>query len=83
MRVRRFQQATVAEAQQLIAAMGLGGPHESRPSMLYRRVDQRTARNYGEIYHWPEPGELVASAPKTWAADWDTADPGPVRALTR
>jgi len=74
-RVTHFQQATVAQAQQLIAAMGLTGPHELHPSMLHRRLDHTTTRTYSELYDWLEPRELLADAPEGWAVDWDAADP--------
>jgi glutamate synthase domain-containing protein 2 len=74
-RVQRFQQATVAQAQQLIAAMGLTGPHELTPDMLHRRIDHTTVRSYGELFEWLQPGELLKDAPETWAADWAAADP--------
>jgi hypothetical protein len=74
-RVFRFQQATVAEAQRIIASMGPAGPEELAPSMLFRQVDQATARSYAELYRWLEPGELLAEAPEGWAADWAAADP--------
>jgi glutamate synthase domain-containing protein 2 len=74
-RVRRYQQATVAEAQRIIASMGLPGPHALGPEMLHRRVDHATVRSYAELYTWLEPGELVHGAPESWAADWSAADP--------
>jgi glutamate synthase domain-containing protein 2 len=74
-RVYRFQQGTVAEAQRIIASMGLSGPGEVRPSMLYRQIDQATARSFEDLYHWLEPGELLDDAPEDWARDWDAADP--------
>jgi glutamate synthase domain-containing protein 2 len=74
-RVQRFQEATVAQAQQIIASMGLTGPHELTPDMIFRRVDHTTARSYRELYDWLEPGELTADAPEDWAADWAAADP--------
>jgi glutamate synthase domain-containing protein 2 len=74
-RVRRYQQATVAEAQRIIASMGLPGPDALAPNLLHRRVDHVTVRSYAELYDWLEPGELVADAPEDWAADWAAADP--------
>lgn len=74
-RVRRFQQATVAQAQRIIASMGLTGPHELAPSMLHRRVDHTTVRTYRELYDWLEPGELLSEPPEDWSADWAAADP--------
>lgn len=78
-RVTRFQRATVAQAQQVIAAMGLSGPHELHPSMLMRRIDHTTTRSYAELYRWLEPGELLAEAPQSWSADWAGADPDSFR----
>ena len=74
-RVRRFQEATVAEAQQLIASMGLGGPNQLCPGMLMRRINHHTVSSYAEIHEWLEPGQLLAEPPRTWAADWKAADP--------
>ena len=74
-RVQRFQAATVAQATQLISSMGLHRPSDVRPSLLMRRVDHTTTRSYAELYDWLAPGELVASPPADWAADWDAADP--------
>ena len=74
-RVRRFQEATVAEAQQIIASMGLTGPHELCPGMLMRRINHHAVHSLAEIYEWLEPGELLAEPPQSWAGDWTTANP--------
>lgn len=74
-RVHRFQQGTVEQAQQIMGSMGLQGPSELRPWMLIRRVDHTTTRSYASLYEWLEPGELLASPPQSWAADWRRADP--------
>jgi glutamate synthase domain-containing protein 2 len=74
-RVTQFQEATVAQAMQMIASMGLRHPSELRPSLLIRRVDYTTSRSYAELYDWLESGELIAEPPAQWVADWDAADP--------
>jgi glutamate synthase domain-containing protein 2 len=74
-RVQRFQQATVAQAQQIIASMGLTGPHELTPAMVRRRIDHTTTQTYAQLYDWLEPGELLADAPREWAGDWAHANP--------
>jgi glutamate synthase domain-containing protein 2 len=74
-RVYRYQRATVTEAQRLIAAMGLAGPSQVGPHQLMRRIDHITSRSYAELYEWIAPGELLAEAPESWAADWTRADP--------
>jgi hypothetical protein len=43
--------------------------------MLRRRIDPYTERSYEELYEWLEPGQLLAGAPQSWAADWKAADP--------
>jgi len=73
-RVHRFQQATVAQALQIIGSMGLGDPAEVEPWMLVRRVDEVTTRSFAELFEWLEPGELLASPRASWAADWQRAD---------
>ncbi len=70
-RVRRYQQATVAQAVQVIASLGCAGPEQLHPGMLIRRVTHTDTRSYAELYEWLEPGELLAEPP----ADWAAADP--------
>lgn len=74
-RVRRYQQNTVAQAQKIIAAMGLREPSELQPAHLLRRIDLNTVRTYAELFDWLEPGQLLADVPQAWAADWRAADP--------
>lgn len=74
-RVRRLQEATVASALQIMASMGVTDPAQLRPHMLRRRTDPVTHRSYEELYEWLAPGQLLAEAPASWAADWQAADP--------
>ncbi|MEU9976388.1 FMN-binding glutamate synthase family protein [Streptomyces sp. NPDC051014] len=74
-RVRRFQEATVASALQIMASMGVTDPGQLAPHMLRRRVDPGTERSFAELYEWLGPGELLAAPPASWAADWKAADP--------
>ena len=74
-RVRRYQQATVAEAQRIIASMGLHSPAEVGPHHLVRRVDHANSRSYADLYEWLSPGRLLDHPPDSWALDWDRADP--------
>ena len=75
LRVRRFQEATVAEAAQIMAAMGAHQPGELRPDQLIRRVRHHDSDSYAELYDWLAPGELLADPPPDWAGDWERADP--------
>lgn len=73
-RVYRFQKATVASAQQIVASMGLDSFDELTPSMLHRRIDGVTTRTYADLYEWLMPGELLDDPPVTWLSDWIDAD---------
>ncbi|MET8811153.1 FMN-binding glutamate synthase family protein [Streptomyces sp. NPDC004549] len=74
-RVRRYQEATVRSAQQIMAAMGVSDPRDLRPEMLRRRdTPYGDFSSYAGLYDWLAPGELTAQPPAAWAADWKTAD---------
>jgi glutamate synthase domain-containing protein 2 len=74
-RVKQYQHATVAEAQRLIASMGLQSPADVGPHHLVRRIDHANCRSYAELYEWLAPGQLIAEPPALWATDWRRADP--------
>jgi len=74
-RVQQYQAATVAQAQQMIASLGLSGPADLHPAMLMRRIDHVRTASYLELYDWLGPGELLHEAPPDWAADWAAASP--------
>ncbi|MFD4631597.1 FMN-binding glutamate synthase family protein [Streptomyces sp. NPDC058284] len=74
-RVARFQEATVKSALQIMAAMGVRDTSELNPRLLRRREDHSGFRSYAELHEWLSPGELFASPPGSWAADWRAADP--------
>ena len=74
-RVARYQKSVVAEAMQVVASMGLRGPHELAPHMLRRRVDQHRVESYAELYEHLEHGQLLADVPPSWRLDWELADP--------
>jgi glutamate synthase domain-containing protein 2 len=74
-RVVRYQAATVAQAQQMIASLGLSGPAELHPAMLSRRVDPVRTATYFDLYGWLKPGELLDGPPEDWADDWAAASP--------
>jgi hypothetical protein len=72
-RVVRYQQATVAQAQQMIASLGLKGPEDLHPAMLMRRIDHVHTDSYAQLYQWLAPDQLLAEPPKDWASDWAAA----------
>jgi glutamate synthase domain-containing protein 2 len=73
-RVYHYQHAAVAEAQRLIASMGLHSPADVTPHHLVRRIDHQNSLSYAEMYDWLKPRQLVEEPPKTWSADWERAD---------
>jgi glutamate synthase domain-containing protein 2 len=73
-RVQRYQEATVAQAVQLMASMGCASPAELAPHQLMRRIGYTDTHSYAELFDWLEPGELLAAPPRGWAADWKAAD---------
>ncbi len=73
-RVYHYQHAAVAEAQRLIASMGLHSPADVGPHHLVRRVDHMNSLSYEQMYEWLTPGQLLQEPPETWAADWERAD---------
>jgi glutamate synthase domain-containing protein 2 len=72
-RVYRYQQATVAQAEQMLASLGLSRPGDMHPAMLMRRIDHTRVKSYAELYDWLEPGELLADPPREWHSDWQAA----------
>jgi glutamate synthase domain-containing protein 2 len=74
-RVRRYQDAAVKEAGQIMASMGVAPGERVSPHQLIRRVDAVTTRSYADLYEWLEPGVLLSEPPESWARDWARADP--------
>ncbi|MGH3449757.1 MAG: FMN-binding glutamate synthase family protein [Haloechinothrix sp.] len=78
-RVRRFHQATVHSAMQIMASMGVDSPERLRPDMLRRRIRPDTVRSYADLYPRLKPGQLLGActrpAPEDWVWDWEAADP--------
>ncbi|WUC69283.1 FMN-binding glutamate synthase family protein (plasmid) [Streptomyces sp. NBC_00667] len=74
-RVRRYQEATVKSALQIMAAMGVDHPGQLHPGLLMHRVDPHTVRSGAQLYEWLTPGQLLEDAPSSWAEDWAAADP--------
>ncbi len=74
-RVQRYQDATVRQAGQLIASMGVSGPELLSARQLRRRIDHTTTASYAELFDWLEPDELLHGPPNAWVDDWEAADP--------
>ncbi len=74
-RVVQYQASTVAQAQQMIASLGLSGPADLHPAMLMRRIDHVHTASYFQLYDWLSPRELLDDPPSDWADDWAVASP--------
>ena len=75
-RVRNYQQATVEQAVQIMASMGVSDPRGLNPAMLQRNIGRNDRRSYAELYDWLEPGELLSQPPQAWSQDWARASSG-------
>ncbi|ASF07767.1 hypothetical protein NBRGN_060_00910 [Nocardia brasiliensis NBRC 14402] len=82
-RVRRYQEATVAQAVQIMASLGVDHPAQLTPHLLRKRISATEQLSYAELYDWLAPGQLISEAPPAWAADWAAADPDSFRARVR
>ena len=78
-RVLRYQRGTVDEAVRMMASMGARDPRELSPTSCRKVINAWETRSYAELFEWVAPGQLLAEAPQTWAADWAAADPSAFR----
>jgi len=62
-RAYRFHKNTVDGLAEMTAACGLDHPNEFTPHHLYERVDVHRVRRFDQIYHFLEPGQLLAGDP--------------------
>ena len=78
-RVKNYQEATVKQAVEIMASMGVSDPRDLTPELLQRNIERSEHRSYAELYEWLEPGELLSQPPESWARDWSAADPASFR----
>jgi glutamate synthase domain-containing protein 2 len=86
--VYNYHRATVAEAKQMIASLGVDGPEELDHQMLRKRISQTQVVSYASLFNWMRHGELLSDPPRGWAADWrisspDRFGPGPAMGANR
>jgi len=74
-RVHRYHGATVRSFLEMLAAMGVQGPAEVSPDLIFRRVSDMAVRSFAEIYEQLEPGCLRDGGPlpDMWAREWERA----------
>ncbi len=79
-RVARFHSSTLNALHEIIVATGLDSPSDLRPSHLRQRINVAEMRQLDELFHFAQPGELVAGSDdpnlRRW---WDAADPDSFR----
>ena len=75
-RVVRYQQATVEQAMQVMASMGLHSFDELRPHMLRRRIDHGTIRSYAEMFEHLADGPAAPRPAGIVGAGLGTSRPG-------
>ncbi|WP_225731174.1 MULTISPECIES: FMN-binding glutamate synthase family protein [unclassified Nocardia] len=80
-RAQRYQEATVQQAVQLMASLGVGEPGELNPHMLRKKISPTVVQSYAELYEWLAPGELLSDPPRGWRMDWAAADPDSFRPM--
>ncbi len=74
-RVYRYHHATIRSLLELLGAMGLSGPHEITPGLVFRRVGDLKVKTLEEIYDFLLPGQLLARSdlPAEWEREWNAA----------
>lgn len=80
-RVRNYQEATVQQAVEIMASMGVSDPTELSPQRLHRNIGRNEHLSYAELYDGLGPGELLAQPPESWSSDWSRADAGTFRSV--
>jgi len=75
-RVARFQQDTVANLVELIAAAGLDHLDQLTPRHINRRVQGNDVKTYADLYPTMAEGCMVdaTGVPAEWEQDWQAAD---------
>ena len=80
-RVARFQQDTVENLVELLAAAGLDSLEQLTPRHINRRVQGSDVKTYADLYPTMTPGclldgeSIASSLPPHWAQDWQAANP--------
>ena len=73
-RVYRYHRETVHSLLELTGAAGLEDPRQILPQHVWRRMDERSAQHYAELYPLPTPGCLIqGSGPAELVAAWNEA----------
>src|SRR5699024_1627240 len=79
MRVKNYQEATVKQAVEIMASMGVSDARDLTPELLQRNIERSEQRSDAELHEWLEPGEPVSQPPESWMRDWSAAEPASFR----
>lgn len=74
--MHNYQEATVQQAVELMASIGVNDPKDLHPGLLQQSSGSNEHRKYSDLYEWLKPGELLSQPPQSWADDWQAADSG-------
>lgn len=73
-RVAKFHESTLHGFLDVIGAAGLAQPSELRPWHILRRVNSTQVKHYGELYHYLEPGAIIAGRmSEYYSRPWNAA----------
>ncbi len=73
-RVERFHAATLGALREIVVAMGLDDPWQIRPFHVHQRLNSARSNPTDRIYHFIEPGALLADPEATpYARYWAMA----------
>jgi hypothetical protein len=65
-RVRNFHSKTVEYALDIIASMGLQGPHQVDPSMIVKRPTSNSSQTLAQLFPVPVKGSLIHGEGPEW-----------------
>lgn len=73
-RVHNYHLNTISSFLEILAAAGLSHPSELQPHHIQRRISPTQVQDYGQIYQYLEPGELLSSKPPSALSEaWDSS----------
>lgn len=73
-RVHNYHLNTISSFLEILAAAGLSHPSELQPHHIQRRISLTQVQDYGQIYQYLEPGELLSSKPPSALSEaWDSS----------
>jgi glutamate synthase domain-containing protein 2 len=61
-RVRNYQEATVQQAVEIMASMGVSDPTELSPQQLHRNIGRNEHLSYADLYDWLETRRAAGAA---------------------